>query len=282
MGAVAEQVGPGHPLEQGFDLSSRQSRPGLDGRPAGHRRENPIDPVLPLALAALAAELPQHIEKQLLRRTLPGQRRHAGDDIGVAAEVPKGEPHPLQFGKMLFDQAGLEQRQLGRQREEQVLAGDPVAAVLAAQVFKQQALVGGVLVDQYQALVVLAQDIEVVELTDDLQAVMLPVRDGEGGLPWRWGAGDLNGVPVQVRRRRFIPSPMPAGRYGPTAGTGGAGRSARRSPAVARGGRRRRSFSSGGGGARAGGSGTGQTSRGIGEVRWVWAGPKICPWTSCW
>lgn len=79
--------------------------------------------------------------------------------------------HFCQFIGIFFDKLGLEERELNGLGKEEMLAGDPVTAILPPQVFKEQALMGGVLINNHQAFAVLTEDIKVMELTDDLQVV---------------------------------------------------------------------------------------------------------------
>ena len=123
------------------------------------------------AAVALAAELFENVDKQILRRTAAGQGRHGADHPGRAAEVAQREAHAFQCLKVGFDDLRLIDGEFDGHREQQVLRGHFTVHILFSQILEQQTLMGGVLVDDHQVVAVSAEDIEILEAADHHQVI---------------------------------------------------------------------------------------------------------------
>ena len=64
MGTVGEEIGCGHPGQEGVDLPWRQPVSGPDRRLAGHIGQDILQPAGPGGFTAVAAETLQDVEKE--------------------------------------------------------------------------------------------------------------------------------------------------------------------------------------------------------------------------
>lgn len=172
--AMREDVSLGHAGEQSVNLPMVQLISGLDRRLTGHGGQDVIDDKTPAFLVIIIGETGQKLTKQLAGTRVTHHRRNCRDDIRIAAEFPDAKTHLLDLVAILLHTFGLGQRKFNRFREKQGLAGNTPLRVLVLQLFKEEAFVGGMLIDDQQAAVGrLAEDIEIGKLPDNFEAVIM-------------------------------------------------------------------------------------------------------------
>ena len=168
MGAVF-QVFAGQDLaDQGFAFQGVGFPAGLDGGLAGDGVQELVAELGGLGAAALQQALGQ------LGQALPGVGGvHVGGDLPqqdrALAELLHGEAAAAQQLPLLQHAGGLLAADLAHKGLHQGLGCD--GPVLGAELFKQDALVGGVLVDEVQGVALLHQEVGREALADDAPAV---------------------------------------------------------------------------------------------------------------
>lgn len=134
---MAEKISPGHALEKRFNLYFGKPGSSLDRSPTGHGGKDAVKPVFSSRIALFIAKLLECVKKELAGSALASQARYGGNDIGIAAEMTERKAHFFKFIEILFNQLRLKERKLDGLRKKEILAADPMAAVLPAQVLKQ-------------------------------------------------------------------------------------------------------------------------------------------------
>src|SRR5690606_7845564 len=164
---VRRELGLEETIEELSHLGLRETLPRLDGRLAGERHRDPLV-LVPGGPGQFAPgrELRDHLPQAPFGIEVRVRDRRGVDDDGPAAERLDLEPRRLEERAHVLDDPVLRGREPEREREEEALAHHPSIREPAHHLLEEDALVGGVLIDDEEPAPGLGEDVGVVDLPE--------------------------------------------------------------------------------------------------------------------
>ena len=137
MGAVGEEIRPGHFVQERLDFFRSQGVTGFYSGFAGHGGKDVFQHGSFSAGSVGAIELLKKVEKEFCRGALPAKSRDGGDDVGTATEFPYGKAHFIYFAAILFYFLYIINREFHGLGKEEGLPNNTIAQILLFQLFKE-------------------------------------------------------------------------------------------------------------------------------------------------
>ena len=152
--------------DEGVGFHEAESIVALDGGLAGHRGDFIVDGIRGRH-AGFVRELIEDLEEELLLSELRKVCRDGGDAVVAIPETGNHIAELLEVAHVLLEDTGFVGGQGQKNRWIQVLAGRLLLAKALHHAFEVHLLVGGVLVDDVELIIVLDEPVGLEDLPDD-------------------------------------------------------------------------------------------------------------------
>ena len=164
-----------HFAQERVHLVEPERAPGPHAAVAGHGRADRVEPRLDAAFRA-RRQLMGKVAHERLHVALPQQRRGLAHDHGAGAEAFENEAAARDFGAVFEENRRVFVRHFDDFGDQQQLAGDAFAQQRGFKFFVDDAFVGGVLVDENDAVFGLGDDVGFVQLGAGEAETLRPAR----------------------------------------------------------------------------------------------------------